>query len=97
MPIGCKSFWDQLVETRCVGPDQPQIPDGVNIKQDGMLMHMLGWHVGNGISRVDPWLKVIDKIKFALALWRNVKLTLDGKILVIQYELDSRCQFITAA
>ncbi|KAF5381175.1 hypothetical protein D9757_009443 [Collybiopsis confluens] len=54
-------------------------------------------HIGNNISRTDPWVKVVEKIKNALALWKDIKLTLDGKMLVTQFELTSRCQFITAA
>ncbi|KIK64705.1 hypothetical protein GYMLUDRAFT_129501, partial [Collybiopsis luxurians FD-317 M1] len=97
MPIGKKSFRDQMIGTKKITQDQDPIPEGVAIKQDDMMMRTLGGHISNSINRNDPWIKVIEKIKQALSLWKEVKLTLDGKIFVIQFELASRCQFTTAA
>ncbi|THU92327.1 hypothetical protein K435DRAFT_672297, partial [Dendrothele bispora CBS 962.96] len=96
LPLGMKTFRDHLVETRKMKPDHEPIPDNITIDADSISMQTLGGWVGNHADRNDPWIKVIDKIKQMFDKWEKSKPTFDGRILIIQYELTSRCQFTTA-
>ncbi|KAJ3757152.1 hypothetical protein EV360DRAFT_21642, partial [Lentinula raphanica] len=55
----------------------------------------LGALIGNGISQLTPWTKVIEKIDASLERWEKSKPTMEGRRLIISMIVGGMTQYLT--
>ncbi|KAJ3740882.1 hypothetical protein DFH05DRAFT_1382943, partial [Lentinula detonsa] len=70
VPIGTPAHRENVCQKRYLnGQDGTQIPNHIKIAQEGEAIRTLGALIGNNISQLTPWTKVIEKIDASLARW----------------------------
>lgn len=79
IPVGLKSFWENLIACRELIPGGRKIPDDIKILSDGEATHLLGAFVGNGIDNASVWTPTIEKVVDDLKRWEKGKPTLGGR------------------
>ncbi|KAJ3875234.1 hypothetical protein F5051DRAFT_462139 [Lentinula edodes] len=96
VPIGSPEHREMLRQTRFLnGEDGTRIPNHIKIAQEGEAIRTLGALIGNGISQIEPWTKVIEKIDHALNRWDRSKPTMEGRRLIISMIVGGMTQYLT--
>ncbi|EIN12478.1 hypothetical protein PUNSTDRAFT_60471, partial [Punctularia strigosozonata HHB-11173 SS5] len=95
IPIGTKEYRDMVRRTRSLDGTGADIPEDVEILNDGQATRLLGAWVGNGIDQATVWTDTVRKIDKELRRWRAAKPTMHAKALVVQMVVGGLTQYKT--
>ncbi len=102
IPIGEKTYRDEMAETYRVTGAWKNYPRGVRVARHGEAVRILGAFFGNGVDQLNVWTLVLNKIvamrkplMHALARWKRGHATLQGKRHVVQMIIGGMTQFMT--
>lgn len=97
IPIGARTYRDEVVRTRCTGQNGFPLPDGIKIAPQGAATRILGAWVGNGMDPMMPWVRIVDSIKNSLERWNKRNPTLHARRHIVNMEVGGRTQFLARA
>ncbi|KIK67642.1 hypothetical protein GYMLUDRAFT_125761, partial [Collybiopsis luxurians FD-317 M1] len=96
IPVGSPEYRDALRQSRFLnGLDGTSIPEHIKIAREGDAIRSLGALIGNGISQLQPWTKVIEKIDASLARWELSRPTMEGRRLIVSMVVGGMTQYLT--
>ncbi|KAJ4471880.1 hypothetical protein C8J55DRAFT_411011, partial [Lentinula edodes] len=96
IPIGSEEYRDALRQSRFLnGLDGTKIPEHIKIALEGEAIRTLGALIGNNISQIQPWTKVIEKIDNALDRWGHSMPTMEGRRLIVIMVVGGMTQYLT--
>ncbi|KAJ3847836.1 hypothetical protein EV368DRAFT_76512 [Lentinula lateritia] len=96
IPIGSFKHQEKLRQVRYLnGEDGTQVHGHIKIAREGEAIRTLGALIGNGISQIKPWTKVIEKIDCSLEQWNQSKPTMEGRRLIISMVVGGMTQYLT--
>ncbi|EIW60171.1 uncharacterized protein TRAVEDRAFT_99166, partial [Trametes versicolor FP-101664 SS1] len=96
IPLGTKSFKEEMAETYRRTGQWRNYPTGVHVAGAGEAVRILGAFFGNGADQLDVWTPKLAKIERSLGLWKHSHVTLEGKKQVIQMVVGSMSQFLAS-
>ncbi|KAJ3925034.1 MAG: hypothetical protein NXY57DRAFT_864195, partial [Lentinula lateritia] len=96
IPIGTPEYRN-MVRQQCFlnNNNDSQIPVHIKIAHEGEAIRSLGALIGNGISQIQPWTKVLEKIDNSLNQWDKSKPTMEGRRLIISMVIGGMTQYLT--
>ncbi|KAF5375493.1 hypothetical protein D9615_009178 [Tricholomella constricta] len=95
IPIGTKTFRENMIHTRKLNPNSTSIPAHIHIAVDGEAVRILGAWYGNGINAEGPWSIVLDKIDAHLERWEKSNPTMEGRKLITSMIVGGMTQYLT--
>ncbi|OSC96279.1 hypothetical protein PYCCODRAFT_1345147, partial [Trametes coccinea BRFM310] len=73
------------------------LPADARVAREGEAVRILGAWVGNKTDHAMSWRPMVETIRRSLDRWNQRRPTLYGRRLIVNLELGSRTQFLTAA
>ncbi|KIM65560.1 hypothetical protein SCLCIDRAFT_45641, partial [Scleroderma citrinum Foug A] len=97
IPISTPAHRERIWTSRKISAEDPPLPQGIQIAEDGNVVRCLGAWIGNNTKAVEPWEPILDKVRDTLKRWSNGHPTLNAKRHIIQMFAGGMTQFLTAA
>jgi ribonuclease HI len=94
IPIGCKEYRTNLINTRKTNPNSPPIQPNIKIATDGQPVRVLGAWIGNDVDQATPWTPTIEKIATSLKHWEANHPTTEGRRLITQMIIGGMTQYL---
>lgn len=95
IPIGSDEYRAELIRTRRLSPEQPEIPPNMRIVEEGRATRILGAWFGNDKEVESPWAPVIERIDDTLRRWDQSNPTLEGRKIGVQSIVGGMTQYLT--
>ncbi|KAF5373439.1 hypothetical protein D9615_009490 [Tricholomella constricta] len=95
IPIGSKTYRENLLHSRKSNVNAAEIPANVHIAQEGEAVRILGAWFGNGIDAEGPWSLIKDKIAASLANWEKSNPSIEGRRLIVTMVVGGMTQYLT--
>src|SRR5258708_15700925 len=98
IPVGSPTYRKQVSDQRKLNPlSNFTFDDSIHILKDGKLTRYLGAHLGNNVTRDEPWPKIMNDIEYSLKCWDKSFPSIEGRRHIIQMVIGRKTQFITPA
>ena len=98
IPIGSAEHREQVVTTRRVNPrDEIPLDNRIKIAKEGEAVRSLGAWIGNNTNDVTPWEPIIENAHKELDRWGKIRLTMYGRVIIVQAIVGGLTQFLTKA
>jgi exonuclease III len=94
VPIGEKTYRENVLRTRQTREDGGVIPDNMTILREGESTRILGAWFGNGVDINAPWSVVLNKMAKSFERWSSVSVNLLYKRHVIQCTAGGFSQYL---
>ncbi|KAF5367240.1 hypothetical protein D9615_010668 [Tricholomella constricta] len=95
IPIGTKTYRENMVRTRKMNPNSDPIPANIHVAIEGEAVRILGAWFGNEITAEGPWSIVMDKIETHLSRWEKSNPTMEGRKLITHMVVGGITQYLT--
>ncbi|KNZ77860.1 hypothetical protein J132_03369 [Termitomyces sp. J132] len=93
IPVGTKSYWEEVICTHKQGCKNQVIPRNIEIAKEGEATCLLEVFIGNKVKNTSVWTPTIEVVTRDLNRWGKGRPTMEGRRLIINMAVGEHTQY----